>query len=553
MQLESEQLDLYRFEQLCAKQPPNLEPSDRCRHAPRSARPVARTRRSRTSRTKSFAQATIARLEEARLAALDARIEADMQLGRHAELVGELATLAHDHPLRERLRAAQMLALYRSGRQADALAVYQSARHALVDELGIEPGRALHALERDILKQESSLYFVPAERPSVDSARTHQREAEAREGAVHERSGANEVLLGRERELAALRAGLDESIEGRGRLFLVSGEPGIGKSRLIDDFAHSAVDAGARVLSGRCWEAGGAPAYWPWCQSIRAYVRTCDPEVLARLAGGASDVAALVPEIRDVVAGVPAASRSRDPDIARFRLFDSTAGFLRRAAAREPLVLVLDDLHAADTPSLILLQFLARELSETGILIVAGYRDTDLARSSPLTETLVALRREPVTRILPLSGLGRDDVARFIRLTAGTTASESMIDAINAQTEGNPLFLGEVVRLLVQEGRLSAMGHDAAQRLGIPHGVREAISLRLGHLSESCNEILVLASILGREFRLDALERISGFPRSEILERLDQAFTSGLISEGAGVPAACAFRMPSSARPSTRN
>jgi DNA-binding SARP family transcriptional activator/tetratricopeptide (TPR) repeat protein len=491
----------------------------------------------------AFAQATIARLEELRLAVLEECIAAELELGRHAELVGELATLAQEHPLRERIRAAQMLALYRSGRQAEALAAYQSTRRALVDVLGIEPGRALHDLERDILTQDSGLDFVAATQLVAPGGTLQPGAEEPREPlARHERPRTDRTFFGRTRELETLCVGLDQAIAGQGGLFLISGEPGIGKSRLIDEFARHAGTAGVRVLSGRCWEAGGAPAYWPWCQSIRAYVRACDPELLAaELGSGAADIAELVPDVRERVAGVPAPARSRDPDTARFRLFDATAGFLRRAAVREPLVLVLDDLLAAETPSLVLLQFLARELAETRILVIAGYRDTELARGSPLTLTLVALRRESVTRALPLSGLARDDVAQFIRLAAGTDAPESLVNAINAQTEGNPLFLGEVVRLLAQEGRLATTGQASSSRLGIPQGVREAISLRLGHLSSACNEILILASILGRDFRLNALERVSELSSNDILELLDPAFVTGLISEVAGVPGRLRF------------
>ena len=436
-----------------------------------------------------------------------------------------------------------MLALYRSGRQAEALAAYQSARRALVDELGIEPSRALHELEREILTQEPSLDFVVTESRAV-AASTWQPHAEAPSGLPvrHKSRPANGTLLGRERELDALCAGLEEAIAGHGRLFLISGEPGIGKSRLLDEFARHASSIGVRVLPGRCWEAGGAPAYWPWCQSIRAYVRTCETELLAsELGSGASDVAELVPEVRERLAGVPAPARSRDPDAARFRLFDSTTAFLRRVAVREPLVLVLDDLHAADAPSLILLQFLARELAETRILVLAGYRDTELARASALTLTLVALRRESVTRALPLAGLARDDVAHFIRLTTGIVTPESLVNAIHAQTEGNPLFLGEVVRLLEQEGRLTATGEGPSPRLGIPQGVREAISLRLGLLSEACYEILILASMLGREFRLDTLGRVSELSSNDILEDLDEALVSGLIAEVSGAPGRLRF------------
>ena len=541
LRLEPGQLDLHRFERL-REEAAHAEPATAAAKL-REALGLWRGLPFADFTYEAFAQATIARLDELRLGALEERIDADLAMGRHAELVGELATLAQEHPLRERMRAAQMLALYRSGRQADALAAYQSARRALVDELGIEPSRALHDLEREMLTQEPALDFVVTESRAVAPGMS-QLDAEAPPQPIvrRKRPRANGTLLGRERELDALWAGLEEVFAGYGRLFLISGEPGIGKSRLIDEFARHASSMGVRVLSGRCWEAGGAPAYWPWCQSIRAYVRTCDPELLAsELGSGASDVAELVPEVRERLAGVPEPSRSRDPDTARFRLFDSTTAFLRRASVREPLVLVLDDLHAADTPSLILLHFLARELAETRILVLAGYRDTELARGSALTLTLVALRRESVTRALPLAGLARVDVANFIRLTTGTDAPESLVTAINAQTEGNPLFLGEVVRLLEQEGRLTATGDGMPPRLGIPRGVREAISLRLGHLSEACNETLILASMLGREFRLNTLGRISERSSNDILELLDQALVSGLIVEVSGAPGRLRF------------
>jgi DNA-binding SARP family transcriptional activator/tetratricopeptide (TPR) repeat protein len=534
LRLGAGQLDVHRFEQLCAEAA-GADPAVvtvKLHEALRLWRgpPFA------DFTYDAFAQSAIARLEELRIGALEERLEADLELGRHAELVAELATLAREHPLRERIRGAQMLALYRSGRQADALAAYQGARRTLVDELGIEPGHALHELERRILTQDHSLDFV-AVAPDAGTPAA----ADAGAGRPHESLAGDErprrsgALLGRERELGELCSTLEEAMAGRGRLFLVSGEPGIGKSRLFDEFALRAGERGVRVLWGRCWEAGGAPAYWPWCQSLRSYVRTCDPGTLAaELGGGASDVAQLVPEIRELLPGVAAPSRSRDPDTARFRLFDATAAFLRRTAARDPLVLVLDDLHAADTPSLLMLQFLARELGEARILVVCGYRDTELGRGSPLALTLADLRRESVTRALPLAGLTHVDVAAFIRLTMGLEAPESLITAIDERTEGNPLFLGEVVRLLAQEGRLTATGDPASLRLGIPQGVREAIERRLGHLSRECNEFLILASVLGREFRLDALRRVSEHPGEDVLELLDEAIAAGLIVEAPG-------------------
>src|SRR5207247_3326622 len=182
------------------------------------------------------------------------------------------------------------------------------------------------------------------------------------------------VFVGRDSELAQLLAGLEDVFSARGRLFLLVGEPGIGKSRLADELINQARVRGARILIGRCWEAGGAPAYWPWVQSLRAYVREAEPETLrAQLGAGAVDLAQILPELYELLPGLPQPA-SLEPEAARFRLFDATSEFLRNASETRPLVLVLDDLHAADAPSLLLLQFLARELGSSRMLVVAALR-----------------------------------------------------------------------------------------------------------------------------------------------------------------------------------
>src|SRR6266508_2626026 len=186
-----------------------------------------------------FAQVEIARLEELRLACLEERVDADLACGRHSELVGELEALVAEHPHRELLRGQLMLALYRSGRQAEALEAYQEARRVLVEGLGIEPGRSLRELEHAILQQDPSLDLVSATAEAADAARG--------------------IFVGREPELEELRAGLDAAVAGRGRLFLLAGEPGIGKSRLADEVIRQARERRACVLVGRCWEAGGPP------------------------------------------------------------------------------------------------------------------------------------------------------------------------------------------------------------------------------------------------------------------------------------------------------
>jgi Bacterial transcriptional activator domain/AAA ATPase domain len=395
-------------------------------------------------------QREIARLDEMRVAAHERLIEARLALGGHAELVGELETLIGEHPYRERLRVQLMLALYRSDRQADALQAYQDARRTLVEQLGIEPGERLRQLEHAILAQDPGLQLT-AVRPAADKP------------AVTSRGSA---FVGRERELAELAGGLDDAFAGRGQLFLLAGEPGIGKSRLADELSAHATVRGAQVLVGRCWEAGGAPAYWPWVQSLRGYVREAEPDLLRRqLGAGAADLAQIVPELRERYPDLPE-MRSLDAEAARFRLFDAAAEFLRQASLSRPLVLFLDDLHAADAPSLLLLRFLVRELGSTHILLLGAYRDVDPSPGQPLTEMLAEVTRERVTRRVLLGGLSERDVAHYVELTASKIASSGLVAGLHAQTEGNPLFVGENVRLLSAEGVASRSAAEA--RLAVP-------------------------------------------------------------------------------------
>jgi DNA-binding SARP family transcriptional activator len=268
-----------------------------------------------------FAQDEIVRLEELHVAVLEERIEADLALGRAEELVPELEALVARHPVRERLRRQLMLALYRTGRQAEALAAYHDARQALLDELGIEPSRALQELQKAILAQE----------PALDGGTTRPAVAGRR---------AARPLLGRENELAVLEAGLEDALAGRGRLFVVVGAPGAGKSHFGDEVASRAKARGANVRWGRGWHGGGAPAYWPWRDAFREL-----PEHDA------------------------ADSESR------FRYFERVTDHLRAEAAATPLMLVLDDLQAADEDSLLLLEFVASAVAEMRALILALARE----------------------------------------------------------------------------------------------------------------------------------------------------------------------------------
>jgi DNA-binding SARP family transcriptional activator len=518
LHIEPEQLDLEHFQRLASEGREALAAGDpqRAARTLQDALGLWRGPPLADLAYADFAQREISRLEELRLAALEDRIQADLQSGRHAEVIGELERLVAEEPLREGPRALLMLALYRSGRQAEALKAYRDARRALTDELGIEPSRELRELEQAILTQDASLDLVPISTEPDD-------DADAERG----------VFVGREAELHELSSALDGAIAGRGRLVLIVGEPGIGKSRLAEEVSREARARGARVLFGRCWEAGGAPAYWPWVQALRAYIERSEPEPLrSQLAAGAAEVAQIVPELREQFPDLPASSL--EGESTRFRLFDSLARFLRNAAAARPLLLVLEDLHAADEPSLLLLRFLAGELAGSHILVVGTYRDVDPTVRDPLASTLAELAREQVTHRIELTGLTEADVERYIELSAEAVPPADLVAAIHAETEGNPLFVGEVVRLLAAETSLADVDAGALWALGIPQGVREVIGRRLGRLSDECTRLLTLASLLGREFGLGALERLSELPPEAVLGVLDEAMAERVLASVPG-------------------
>jgi tetratricopeptide (TPR) repeat protein len=326
-------------------------------------------------------------------------------------------------------------------------------------------------------------------------------------------------------------AGLNDAFSGRGRIALLAGEPGIGKSRLAEELMAHARGRGARVLVGRCWEAGGAPAYWPWVQSLRTYVRKAAPESLGdELGVGAADLAEVLPELRRLLPDL-AEPASPVSEGARFRLFEAATALLLRATRDHPAVLVLDDLHAADEPSLLLLRFVAREIGANRLLMVCAYRDVDPALRDPLGEALAELLREPQAIHISLAGLTERDVAEYVERATGVEPAASLVAAIHTETEGNPLFMAEVVRLLAAEGELG----EPDARLRIPAGVRAVIGRRVGRLSESCRDLLVSASVMGREFGLDALAELSGLSPRELLDILDEAMAERVLGE---VPAA---------------
>jgi DNA-binding CsgD family transcriptional regulator/tetratricopeptide (TPR) repeat protein len=246
---------------------------------------------------------------------------------------------------------------------------------------------------------------------------------------------------------------------------------------------------------------------------------------------GAADIAEVVSEVRDKLPGLEPPP-ALPPEQARFRLFDSTTTFLTNAAQSQPLMLVLDDLHWADKPSLLLLQFLARQLTESYLLVVGCYRDLELSRQHPLSATLAQLSRLPVFQRELLLGISQEDTGQFIEMTTGIRLSPQLVETIHAHTEGNPFFLKEMTRLLSERGELRAAEVGGPRGIRIPQGVREAIGQRLNRLSESCHRTLTIASIIGREFDFRLLRTLNDETTDEpLLGVIDEALAARLVEE----------------------
>ncbi|OGO53269.1 MAG: hypothetical protein A2148_09075 [Chloroflexi bacterium RBG_16_68_14] len=350
--------------------------------------------------------------------------------------------------------------------------------------------------------------------------------------------GERTAFVGRERELQTLLECWGQAQTGQRRLVLLAGEPGIGKTRLAAEFAVGAHTDGATVLYGRADEEALIPCQ-PFVEALvhntAAYPAD---ELRARLGTSGAKLATLVSELAEASAGLRREARpegSAGPEGERYRFFEAVSSLLTEASRVGPLVLVLDDLHWADKPTLLLLRYILRRPEPSPLLILGTYRDTELARTHPLSETLADLRRDRAFERISLKGLDEAEVSALIGAWGGQPPS-AFVRAVYEQTEGNPFFIEELLRHLAEigaiyerEGRLTT--DLTVARLGIPEGVKEVIGRRLARLSEECNSILTIASVIGREFGLDALERASDLPGDRLLQSLEEAITASVVSE----------------------
>ncbi len=633
---------------------------------------------------------------EGHAALVEDRADALLATGRAAEVVGDLEAAVADAPLRERRWGQLMLALYRAGRQGEALSAYRRARSLLADELGVDPGPELRRLEAAIVAQDAALEtpvlqqvsavtravtflltdiegstaaweadadamglalarhdelveqvvtsrggrliktrgegdatFSVFDRPSGAAAAAielqdaiahepwalrqpmrirvalHTGEVELRDGDYFGRavnraarlrsvaeggqilcSGATAELVidslsddvvltdlgmrqlknlarpehvfelrlesaderredvipdepikrpslptvlagpgpfvGRGRERGQLFSAWQTTLAGGTNAALIAGEPGVGKTRLAGEWSRQAYDQGALVIYGRCDEDLGAP-YQPFAEALRSLVPCLSANRLRGLRG-VEALLALVPGLTDVLPDLAAPTRA-DPDTERFALFDAVVALLGLASAGAPVVLILDDLHWAAKPTLLLLRHLLRFGEHARVQIVGTYRSTDLDRSHPLAAMLADLHRSAVSGTanrIQLSGLDENDVSTYVA-EAGYD-DEELARALASVTGGNPFFLIEALRHVDESG-----GHWDPSTL--PQGVREAVSRRLSRLTPETNKALGAAAVVGSRFAIELVERVVG---DDLVDAFDEACKAGIVIEEHG-------------------
>ncbi len=354
-------------------------------------------------------------------------------------------------------------------------------------------------------------------------------------------------FIGRVTEREVITTAWKEAAGGTRRAVLLAGEPGVGKTRLAAEVAARAAEDGGLVLAGRCDEDIGAP-YQPFAESLRRFVEQCPTsDLAASLGSGVADLAMLVPAVRERLHDLEPAPAT-DEETARLRLFDAVTAWLAATSEEAPTLLVLDDLHWATKPTLLLLRHVLRSDVALSLLVVGTYRDTDLDRSHPLAEVLADLRRAPGVQHVQLRGLTGDEVATFLASAAGHELEEAglgLARTLHAETEGNPFFLEEVLAHLM-ETQVLFIGDDgrwtsnvsAVDDLGIPEGVREVVGRRLSRLSDACNHVLGMAAVLGPEFEVSAVGAMAG---DDVIDVLEEAARAGLIAERAASSASYAF------------
>lgn len=432
-----------------------------------------------------WARQEIFRLDELRLLALERRAQALLALGRAADAVPDLDAHTDAHPWREDAWRLLALALYRSGRQGDALGALRRARQVLATELGIDPGPGLRRLESDILAHAAHL-GTPGEPATAGSAVIREPVSSARR------------LVGRAEQVAQLADAAAGAARGRLGLALVSGDAGAGKTALAEAITGELAAQGWTTAWGSSQDHEGAPAAWPWTQILTTLGATGHEPALA--AG---------PE------------PGGDPVVARFRWHRAVGSYLARVAQHSPLLLVLDDLHSAGAETLALLASVVTDPVARPVLVVATYRTTDVA--APLADFLGRVARAEPTRV-HLGGLAPAAVSQLVRATTASEVDDATVGLIHQRSGGNPFFVRELARLLDTEG--------PGGLSSVPQGVGDVVRYRVATLPDTVQAVLQRAAVIGTEIDLELLAALAG-DRDQVLDAVETATGRGFLVERA--------------------
>jgi len=349
------------------------------------------------------------------------------------------------------------------------------------------------------------------------------------------------TFVGREREMTQLRSRWSKARDGQRQVVLLTGDPGIGKTRLAAELAFGANTEGSVVLFGGAEEGAGLP-YQPFVEALRHYVSVCPLNMLrSQIGSTGAEMVTLAPELAVRLSNLPT-SRPADPDSGRYRLFDAVTSFLVEISRANPVVMVLDDLHWADKRTFQLLRHIVRSTMRAPLFILGTYRQADLERTHPLSEALADLRRDSAFKRIALEGLNEGDVGALIgswvsrESPAALDQAAHFIHTISKHTEGNPFFIEEVLRHLAETGGIYQqdgrwLTDMTTEQMGIPEGVKDVIGQRLSRLSDDCNSVLTIASVIGREFDLDTLERASDLSKDRLMDLQEEAITARVVAE----------------------
>jgi DNA-binding SARP family transcriptional activator len=473
-----------------------------------------------------WVEAARRQLAELEPALLELRARAALTVGGVELAAAERAarTLAACHPYHESGHALLMEAQARRGNVAEAMQTYQGLRVLLREELGTAPSPSVVALHDRLLREGAIAQAPPPEpvaaRIPLPSLGT---------------GGVERAFVGRPDALEQLGGTWARATGGRLQLVVLMGEHGVGKTQLAARFARDVHARGALVLYGRCDEEA-IVAYQPFVEALRHALRHDGLTSAEQLAGALRTLGRLVPEAR---IGRPGAREEQEPapddaEMGRFILFDAVCRVLGYLASERPTLLVLDDLHWADEPTLKLLRHAVRDLQTFPVMVLGAFRDEEVSPAASLAGVLADLRREhPLVR-MRLEGLDEATADELVASRLHARQTPAFVRALHSETGGNPFFMDEALRSLQESGALVAGGpalEQALDRMGVPEGVEEVIARRLARMSPAAVDALTVAAVVGNRFELETVREVLSEPDEAVMAALEQAIEAGLIVE----------------------